>query len=463
MNIYLGHRKLNDVFFIMQNDIVLINIFIYRMEKHMQTYLPWIALLITVIIFWGLHTLERKHINFGVRTLVALGLGIIIGLLFQGHTEYVSIFGRVFTRLISVIVLPLLFFGILSNIASLDNINRLKRLGLRSLFWLLVNTVLAASLTLIIAGFLKVGTGFVIDLPTDFVPREVPTFIDTLIGFVPNNIFAHATENQIVPFIVFTVLVGIALIKLNGKKPDQAKVIINFISAVNQWVFELVKIVIRLTPYAVVSYIASVFTRDGAKNLGVFTSVILIAYAISIIQTFIVHGTLVAVFAKYSPIKFFKGIWPAQIVAFTSQSSIGTIPVTVKQLTEKIGVKDEIASFVAGLGANTGMPGCTAIWPVLLAIFSINALGIDYSIGQYLLLILYSLVVSFGTAGVPGTATIAATAVLSAAGLPLEIIFVLAPISSLVDMARTATNVTGAATAAVIVASKENMLTEVIS
>lgn len=426
----------------------------------MENYLSWVALGVVLIVFWGLNTLEKKHIDFGIRTLIALGLGVIIGFLFKGHTEYVAVFGRIFTRLISVIVLPLLFFSILSSITSLDNISHLRRLGLRSLFWLLLNTVLAASLTLAVTVFFKIGNGFTVELPSDYVAREVPTFLDTLVSFVPSNIFAHATENQLIPFIVFTVLIGVALIKLNTRQPDKAQVIINFIKAGNDWIFELVKIVIRLTPYAIVSYIAEVFTRDGAKNLGIFVSVIVVAYAVSFIQTYIVHGTLIAVFGKYNPFKFFKGIWPAQVVAFTSQSSIGTIPVTVNQLTKKIGVKEEIASFVAGLGANTGMPGCTAIWPVLLAVFSINALGIEFSVTQYLLLVVYALAVSFGTAGVPGTATITATAILSAAGLPLEIIIVLAPIGSLVDMARTLTNVTGAATAALIVARKENALEE---
>ena len=145
------------------------------------------------------------------------------------------------------------------------------------------------------------------------------------------------------------------------------------------------------------------------------------------------------------------------MVAFTSQSSVGTIPVTTDSL-KKLGVQEDIASFVASLGANLGMPGCAGIWPVVSAIFAINLLGIHYSVGQYIFLIVLTLVVAIGTVGVPGTATITATAVFIAAGLPVEVIVLLTPISSIADMARTATNVVGAATATVLVAKTENEL-----
>ena len=160
---------------------------------------------------------------------------------------------------------------------------------------------------------------------------------------------------------------------------------------------------------------------------------------------------------KIYELTFFKGIWPAGIVAFTSQSSIGTIPITVKQLT-KIGVNEDIASFVTSLGANLAMPGCAGMWPILLAILAINVLNINYTLGQYLFLIVLAVVVSLGTVGVPGTATITATALFASAGLPIEIIVILAPISSIVDMIRTATNVTGASLAAILVAKSEKQI-----
>ncbi|AMC93632.1 sodium:dicarboxylate symporter [Erysipelothrix larvae] len=413
--------------------------------------LSWIALAVALAIFWILYQFEKKHVNFGLRTIFAMLFGLILGFAFQGHTEYVSIFGTIFTRLISAIVVPLLLFSIIHSISKLNNLERLKSLGLRSLFWLLLNTFLASTLTLIIAGSLKVGSGFNLTLPTDATAKEVPTIIETLVSFFPSNIVEHAASNQVIPIIIFAIMVGIALVHINTKNETQGKILIDFAEAMNALIGQIVKSIIKLTPYAVVAFIANVVTRDSAKDLTTFVSIILIAYGISMIQTYLVHGTLVLLFGKMNPIKFFKGIFEAQVVAFTSQSSIGTVPVTVERLIHKLDVKEDVASFVSGLGANTGMPGCTGMWPMLLAIFSINALNIPFTPIQYVLLIVYSIIVSFGTAGVPGTATISATAVLTAAGLPIEIIVVLAPISALVDMARTATNVTGAATAAVIV------------
>ncbi|CAM4159116.1 dicarboxylate/amino acid:cation symporter [Erysipelothrix inopinata] len=420
----------------------------------MELYYPWLALVATLVVFAFLFKLQKKHVNFGYRTIIALVLGLILGFVFQGSTQYVTVFGRIFTRLISSIVAPLLFFSIIASVASLKNIDRLKSLGLRTVFWLLLNTAIAATITVLFTTWIKLGSGFQITLPTDYIPKEVPTFIDTIISFFPSNIIAHAASNQVIPIIIFATIVGVSLIKINTRKPEDAKPIIDFFNAMNKLTNEVVKFVIRLTPYAVVSFIASVPTRDGGKDLQSFVIIILVGYLLSFFQAFVVNGVLIKFFSKTSVKDFFKGIWPAQVVAFTSQSSIGSVPVVVEQLTEKLDVDEDIASFVSGLGANMGMAACTGIWPVMLAVFSINALNIPFTPMQYALLIVYSVVVSFGTAGVPGTATIAATAVLTAAGLPLEIIFVLAPISSLVDMARTMANVTGSATTSVIVASK---------
>ena len=148
------------------------------------------------------------------------------------------------------------------------------------------------------------------------------------------------------------------------------------------------------------------------------------------------------------------------MTAFTTQSSVGTIPVTVSSLTKNLGVDEDVASFTAGLGANLGMPGCAGMWPTLVALFALNATGTAFTPGQYVLLVLLTLVVSIGTVGVPGTATITATALLAALGLPVETIALVAPISSIVDMGRTATNVVGAAEASLLVARTEGLVDE---
>jgi hypothetical protein len=185
--------------------------------------------------------------------------------------------------------------------------------------------------------------------------------------------------------------------------------------------------------------------------------VLVVAYIAMAIQMFIIQPLLLSGFTRLNPFRFFKGFWPAGVVAFTSESSIGTIPVTVRQL-KQMGVKGDVASFVSSLGANLGMPGCAGIWPVLVAVFAINAQGISYSPLQFLFLVVLALVVSVGTVGVPGTATVTATSLFASAGLPIAVIAVMQPISTIVDMGRTALNVAGAANSAVIVAKTENQL-----
>jgi Na+/H+-dicarboxylate symporter len=415
----------------------------------------YLALLAALVLIGILALMAKKEIDFGIRTITALGLGIGLGILFRGKLDLVQPIGKIYVSLISAFVLPLLFFGVVSSISQLDNIQRLKTIGAKSVAWLTANTAIASGLTVVTALMLFVGKGAEVSLPTDYVPKEVPSFTQVIIDLFPKNIIAQASNNVIVPVILFSVIIGIALVSLSSENEKDAKPFKNFIDSGSKIIYKVISYIIELTPYAVVALVASAVSSNGPDKLLPLLSVLLIAYALCFVQTFIVSGVLIAFVAKLNPIKFFKHIWPAQVVAFTSQSSIGTIPVTVKSLKNS-GVSESVASFVAPLGANMGMPGCAGIWPTLLAVFAINALGIEYSVSQYVILIALTTVVSIGTVGVPGTSTITTTAVFAAAGLPIEIIVLMTPISSIVDMARTATNVTAAATSSLLVAKSEN-------
>lgn len=419
------------------------------------------ALIVTVALFLLLSYMGRKKdVDFGVLTILALVFGIIIGIVFKNHVEEAAVFGKIYTNIISAVVLPLLFVSIISSISSLENISKLKTIGLKSIFWLVFNTFTASVLTLFIAGGLKIGATIDFVPPTDYEAREVPAFLDTIIGLFPRNIISHAANGEVVPFIVFAIIVGIALVYLQGNNKEAAIPFKNVIDSANKVIFVVVEFIIDFTPFAVLSLVANAVSTYGVAELIPLLSVLILAYILCIIQTFVVEGILIRVVGGLNPLKFFKEFWPAQVVAFTSQSSIGTIPVTVKQLVSKLGVNEDIASFVAALGANLGMPACAGIWPMLLAILAINIFHIPYSASQYIFLIVITIIVSIGTVGVPGTSTITTTAVFTAAGLPVEIIVLLVPISSIVDMMRTATNVTGAATAAVLVAKSESLLDE---
>lgn len=418
------------------------------------------ALGITLILFGFLYYLAKRKVNFGIRTLIAMIFGILIGLIFQGQVDLVRIFGQIYTRLISAIVVPLIFISVIASIIKLENTAKLKSIGLGSIFWLSLNTLIAAILGVVVSKLFKLGVGVTILENTEASTATVPTLLETILNLFPRNIFAHAANQEIIPLLIFALMIGFTFVKLRERIPSLST-FKDGIDALNTLLFGLVRSIIKLTPYAVLSLIAYATSRHSANiDLWVLILPVLVAYLMLFIQTFLVHGTLLALVAKVNPIRFFKGIFPAQIVAFTSQSSIGTLPVTIRQLKENLGVHEDVASFVATLGANMGMPGCAGIWPTMLAVFAINALDIPFGLAQYAMLIGTTVLVSIGTVGVPGTATITATAVFASLGLPLDVIVLMTPISSLVDMGRTATNVTGAATATLIVAKKTGHFNE---
>lgn len=416
------------------------------------------ALVVELLLFGVIYFLaKKKQVGFATLTLLGTLFGIILGVIFKDNYRYVAVFGTIYTHVISALVIPLLLFSIISSITNLGNSIHLKKIGLKSILFLLLNTLTASVITLIAAIGLRIGDGFVYETITDYTAKEVPSFIDTIVSLFPQNIMSEWSNGEVVPIVLFAIIIAVAYNRY-GSQDESVKPFKAFIDAGNKVLGEAISWLIDFTPFAVLSLLARAVGRSNVADLLPLLGILLLAYILCAIQLFGVESLLVRFIGKLNPITFLKGIAPALVVAFTSQSSVGTIPVTVRQLNTKLGVDGDVASFTAGLGANLGMPGCAGVWPVLLAVFTINVLGLDYSPLQYGFIILLALVVSIGTVGVPGTATITATALFAAAGLPVEMIVLLTPISSLVDMARTATNVAGAATAAVLVAETEGVL-----
>jgi len=342
----------------------------------------------------------------------------------------------------------------------------IKAIGWKSVLFLLLNTLTATLLTLLIALPLHIGQGFSLDA-VSYDAKTVPSVTDTIVGLFPQNLATSWTNNAVVPIIVFALIVAAAynrLVQKQKEAPSEKAVDVKpfkaFVDATNSVLGNAVSWIVSFTPYAVVSLIGRAVGRADVATLLPLVGVLVVAYVILAIQFFGVESAFVAFIGKLNPARFFRGIAPAAVTAFTTQSSVGTIPVTVSSLTKNLGVDEDVASFTAGLGANLGMPGCAGMWPTLVALFALNATSTAFTPGQYVLLVLLTLVVSIGTVGVPGTATITATALLAALGLPVETIALVAPISSIVDMGRTATNVVGAAEASLIVARTEGLVDE---
>lgn len=425
---------------------------------------PELAVLAAVAVaFVAIYVQRRRHVNFSVVTLIALGLGVPIGLAADGHVEYIEPIGTIFINILLASVVPLIMVAIVSSIVSLGSVEKLRSIGLRSAGWLFLANAIAVVLALGIG--LASGVGRGVDATVggeqlSVLENSVQDFSSVVVGFFPTNIVEDMRANHIIPIILVSVAVAIAYLALADRDPVAVRPFRTGVEALKLIVFKAVGYVIVLTPYAIVALTATVVANatDLGSQFWSLVGLLALVWLTCIVDTFFVNGVLLSTVARVSPIAFFKKFYPAQVTAMTTQSSVGTLPVTTSLLTQRIGVHPEVAHFTAPLGTTIGMPGCAGIWPMLVAIWGINAFNIPYTTQDWIVLTILCVFVSIGTAGVPGTATVAAATVFAAAGLPLEFIAVTLPISTIADMARTATNVTAAAVSATVVARQTDLL-----
>ncbi|WP_296113263.1 dicarboxylate/amino acid:cation symporter [uncultured Anaerococcus sp.] len=421
--------------------------------------MKYLALIIGLALFYVLRLMKKKGARFSTRVILASLLGIGLGFVFKGETELIGIFGEIYANILFALVIPLLLASVIKVVVSNESINRLKSIGLKTVGILSLHNVLGSALGVILAVAFKIGKDANIPLPEAAEAREVPTFAQAVVDFFPQNIVSDAANGRVIPIIVFAVLIGFVILSLIEKgKEEEVRPFVDFINSFSEIINSLVGLVTSFTPYAVLSLISAAIARIDYTAIKPLVSVLILTYVASFVHSYLTTGAMLSIFSGLNPFKFFKKNFSVQAIGFTTQSSVGSIPANVDNLENNLGVSENIASFVAPAGATMGMPGCAGFWPVMTAILTANVLGLDYTITDYLGLILAALLVSLGTVGVPGTATIATTAVFAAMGLPVEMVVILAPISSLADMGRTATNVTAATSAALIVASSEGEL-----
>jgi len=428
------------------------------------------TLAVVIVVYAAIYWLRsRRNLSFTSATLLALAAGVPIGLVAGHNVEYVDPIGKIYLNVLLTCVAPLVFIAIVSSIISLGNLEKLRSIGARSIGWLLLLNSLAVALALGLGLALKPGSGLHDQLgsaATSVIDNSVQSFTQTFIGFFPTNIVENFRANDVVPIIVVGVVLAIAYLSLAERKPDAVLIrpFGELVEALKLVIFKVVGYVVRLTPYAIVAITATTVGLSSSlgKEFWSLLGLLGLTWFACFFHAFVINGVLVRTVAHLSPLAFFRKIFPAQLTAFTTQSSVGTLPVTTSQLTRRVGVHPEVAYFTAPLGTTIGMPGCAGIWPMLIAVWGINAYGTPYSARDYAVLAILGAVVSIGTAGVPGAATVSAATVLSAAGLPLEFVAVTLPISTIADMARTMTNVTAAATSSTIVARQTGLLDEEI-
>ncbi|SKA91162.1 hypothetical protein SAMN05443428_1118 [Caloramator quimbayensis] len=418
--------------------------------------LSYISLLLSIVLLLFLYFLKIKKVSFGIRVLTAMLLGIAIGAVFKKDALIIEPVGKIFVGLIKMVVIPLIFTSIISSITALNNPNQLKRIALKTILLLLITTALASVIGIAAAVSFNLGSGLQFAKDSAFKAREIPSFAKVLIDMIPSNPIASMAEGKTIPTIVFSIFIALAIIIEENRKPKSTKPVTDFINAFAKIMYRITKIIIKLAPYGVFALMASISAEYGLSTLIPLGKVIIAVYLACLLQVIIVHAGLVALIVRINPLRFFKSIYPAQLVAFTTQSSYGTLPVTIKSLIGRTKISEKIASFVAPIGATVGMNACGGLYPAIAAVFVANVFNISLNTNDYLMIIAATTLGSIGIAGVPGTASIAATVVLSTLGLPLEGLAMLLGIDVIIDMARTATNVTGASVAALIVAASEN-------
>lgn len=423
--------------------------------------MKFVALIIGLILFYLLGFMKKKGLSFGTRVISGAALGLILGFFFKNQTEYLAVFGRIYANLLFAMVIPLLLTSVIKIMVSSESLQKLKSMGLKTVGILSLHNVLGSLIGVLLAVLFKIGKDANFPLNKSSDVAEVPGFAEAFVNFFPKNLVEDAANGAVIPIIVFAVLIGLAVLQLKDRgKEEEVKPFVKFIESFSEIIFRLIGFITDFTPYAVLSLLANAVGNIDYSAVKPLVFMLVLTYVASFIHSYITTGALISIFARLNPFTFFKKNFPTQAIAFTTQSSVGAIAPNVENLTQKMGVSEKIASFVAPAGATMGMPGCAGFWPVMSALLTVNVLGIDYSLGNYIMLIFVALLVSLGTVGVPGTATITTTAVFAAMGLPVEMVVILSPISSLADMGRTATNVTAAASSAVIVAKSENQIDE---
>ena len=404
-----------------------------------------------------------KEISLGSWMLIGMILGFIVGLILNFYVSdpfikdtilannifYLG--GNVFIKLMKMLVVPLVFFSIVVGVASISDIKKIGTIGGRTIVIYLMTTVLAVTISLIIASVIQPGAGLnMASVPTDISSNT--TITETILDMIPDNPFYALANGDMLPVIIFGVLVGIILAKLR----DETDVVNKFFTQGDRIMMEMTRVVMKFAPIGIFCLMARTFSTlgfDGLMPIAKYIGCVLLCLAI---HAFLVYPSLLVAFTRLNPLNFFKKFASVQFFAFSSSSSNATIPLTMSKLSE-MGVSEDISSFTIPLGATINMDG-TAIMQGCAVMFAAQAYGIDLGTSALLTVIFTAVMSSIGTAAVPSVGIITLNMVFNSVGLPADAIGMIMGIDHVLDMFRSAVNVTGDAICTLIVAFKNKSL-----
>lgn len=398
---------------------------------------------------------KQKKMSLAMQIFIGLALGIIVGLIFMftgkaaWAESYIKPFGTIFLNLLKFIVVPIVLTSIISGVISMSDIRKVGSIGWKTVVYYMCTTAFAVVIGLILANIFKGSFHVLQTSGLEYEAADSVSFMDTLVGIFPSNFIQPMVDATMLQVIVIALFFGFGIIVAGEKGKPLAKGI-NSLADVSMAVMTMI---LKLSPYGVFCLIIPVVAVNGPEILGSLAMVLLAAYIAYIIHAVVVYSTTVKTMGGVNPIQFFKGMAPAMIMAFSSASSVGTLPLNL-ECAEKLGARRDVASFVLPLGATINMDG-TAIYQGVCAIFIATCYGVDLTLGQMVTIVLTATLASIGTAGVPGAGMVMLAMVLQSVGLPVEGIALVAGVDRIFDMGRTTVNITGDAACSIIISRLE--------
>ncbi len=391
--------------------------------------------------------------------LITLVLGGFFGFLFPAATNYTNWIGELFLRSLSMIIIPLIMCSITTGVASVGNADNLGRLGLKTLSYYIISTLLAIITGFFLVQIIKPGVGAELGftMPAEDIASISDDFGSTIIEIIPSNIFEALVQGQMLSIIFFSVLFGFFLTKVN----ERSRIVItDVLNAALDVIMKITLFIIRFTPLGIFSITAKVIAQQIQMGNDISEIISRLGlYFVTVLLGLLIHGFItlplsVKILGKANPVKHFKNMSTPLLTAFSTSSSNATLPLTMEAVEMKDGVSNKIASFTLPLGATINMNG-TALYECVAVMFIAQAYGIDLTFGQQVIIIFTALLAAIGSAGIPMAGLVMMTVVLKAVGLPLEGIGLILAVDRILDMFRTAVNVYGDTCCAVVIAKSE--------
>lgn len=412
---------------------------------------------------------KQRKLGLTSKILMGMAAGIILGLLLrnvfpdsQFIKEYITdgflhVIGTIFISSLKMLVVPLVFISLVCGTSSLSDPSKLGRLGGKTIAFYLFTTAIALTIAILAAVLIHPGNASLAGNALEFSVNDAPSLSEVIINIVPTNPMRAMSEGNMLQIIIFAVIFGFAISHIGERGTRVA----SFFNDLNDVIMRVVTLIMQLAPYGVFALMAKLSLTLGLETFGSVVKYFFLVVLVLFIQGLVIYPSLLKIFSGLSPLMFLRKIRDVQLFAFSTASSNATLPVTIETAEHRMGVDNKIASFTLPLGATLNMDG-TAIMQGVATVFIAQVFGVELSIMDYATVVITATLASIGTAGVPGVGLIMLAMVLNQVGLPVEGIALIIGVDRMLDMIRTAVNVTGDAVATVIIAKSEGEFNEAI-